>query len=433
MLINRSSILMIEYDLDLLLCLFYIRSVFWSSVCYFGGSFDPPTYGHMLSAAGAVDSGAADEVWLSPCGGDPAPLNEFGAPTENSLNHAEVPQNSAGARDVCARENRETGGHVSGEGPDLCGMRPGFTDPPAAEGERPSAGSSHSAFKVRPDKVLKTPAALRLEMTRFAVAHFFGSGEQRRCPVRVLEWEALTAGYTPTFKVLKRLEAEHPDCEFSILIGEDILPNLSKWYNAPGLIAEYAFLILPRSSSAHHMPLLFSSGTCTSEKASAAAQNLRQLADSPARGSTTPQEAPADAPRDSVTSSCLVSAAPPSASAASLDESPQPSSNTVEACQRGEGRECRCLACTSSAAAAAEAKLQADIECALKRLKRADYVDQLCMQRGRPYFPWPASSSYVRQLLSTRRERPTALIHCSALIAPAVCAFIERHGLYAPQ
>ena len=36
-----------------------------------GGSFDPITEGHLTLAAGVVQSGAVDEVWLMPCGERP--------------------------------------------------------------------------------------------------------------------------------------------------------------------------------------------------------------------------------------------------------------------------------------------------------------------------------------------------------------------------
>jgi nicotinic acid mononucleotide adenylyltransferase len=40
-------------------------------IAILGGSFDPPTDGHLHVAAGVVQTKAADEVWMMPCGKRP--------------------------------------------------------------------------------------------------------------------------------------------------------------------------------------------------------------------------------------------------------------------------------------------------------------------------------------------------------------------------
>eukprot|EP00411_Alexandrium_monilatum_P034096 CAMPEP_0175359152 /NCGR_PEP_ID=MMETSP0095-20121207/15370_1 /TAXON_ID=311494 /ORGANISM="Alexandrium monilatum, Strain CCMP3105" /LENGTH=524 /DNA_ID=CAMNT_0016656911 /DNA_START=35 /DNA_END=1607 /DNA_ORIENTATION=+ len=48
-----------------------LTGVTQKSTAILGGAFDPPTANHMLCAAEVIHSGAADEVWLIPCGPRP--------------------------------------------------------------------------------------------------------------------------------------------------------------------------------------------------------------------------------------------------------------------------------------------------------------------------------------------------------------------------
>ncbi|EPT27418.1 Nicotinate-nucleotide adenylyltransferase [Toxoplasma gondii TgCatPRC2] len=441
-------------------------------ICYFGGSFDPPTYGHMFSAAAVLDSGCVDEVWMSPCGGDPEPSadaspsicllrgRESRVISEDSKETLTEPseewrQGAAAAerpRD-CTSEEKHPGGTKR-----LPTQRNGWDTTGQASAEA-TAGAPDSSTKIRktgelqnacgvtaikrrPDKAMRTPAALRLHMIQLAVSHFFGPEESRRSPVRVLQWEALTPGFTPTFKVLKRLQEENPDCEFSILIGEDILPDLHKWYNAPALMDEFAFLIIPRNGEAHHMAMLLSSSerpTCRCSAKNVAASDTICACVSTSRiasaSSASPQETEFAISSLTTIPACVEErqtphTTGPSAANVSLETSGH-SSLGRDDCERLEMP--RCIACVRMAAAEAEQKLRGRIESTLRSLKRVAYIDHLCMQQGRPYFAWTASSSYVRRVLSRRRASSKAVVHCSTLMSPALYSFIDQHGLYVSE
>ncbi|KEP64628.1 UNVERIFIED_CONTAM: Nicotinate-nucleotide adenylyltransferase [Hammondia hammondi] len=380
-------------------------------ICYFGGTFDPPTYGHMFSAASVLDSGCVDEVWISPCGGDPEPLPNV-SPSECRLRGRErrlISEDSKERLTDCTSDEKHPGGKkrvpTQINGWDTTGQAsaeatacaPDSSTKIRKTGELQNA-CGVTAIKRRPDKAMRTPAALRLHMIQLAVSHFFGPEESRRNPVRVLQWEALTPGFTPTFKVLKRLQEENPDCEFSILIGEDILPDLHKWYNAPALMDEFAFFIIPRNGEAHHMAMLLSSPerpTCRCSAKNVAASDTTRACVSTSHiassSSASPQETEFAVSSPTTVPACVEGrqtshTTGPSAANVSSETSDH-SSLERDDCERLEKPPC--IACVRMAAAEAEQKLRGGIE--------------------------------------------STVVHCSTLMPPALYSFVDQHGLYVSE
>ncbi|PHJ24908.1 nicotinate-nucleotide adenylyltransferase [Cystoisospora suis] len=500
-------------------------------ICYFGGSFDPPTYGHMFSAASVLASGSVDELWFSPCGGDPpssssssclSQKSEFekqeasgsssschGQPSHESLppgdssSHLHIKEarpltndteekhessnpslNGERERDTLALSSSlssscsppptnkkirltEKEGNIPKE--DVHGdakSRPSLNEGNKLESdaikkkqkedtmEATNLSSSSSkglclqrngTYKVRPDKTLSTPARLRLEMLKLAVSHFFGEAveviddkEEReekkkktrddgdckrkhdgsalhweKPKIHIIAWEACTPGYTPTYKVLQRLEEENPDAEFSLLVGEDILPDLHKWCYASLLIEKYRFLVLPRSAAAHHIPQLLTNLHIHLD------HHPKPLLNGATTSSPLAKECVKNASIDISSSS---------SSSPSKKEEEREISTTMTATPLNVEKEK--ISKLAKIAEETEKELSRKIQEAIKTVKRLEYIDELCMHKGRAYFPWPASSSYVRRVLKQRTSDPSSMAACTALVSPSVLAFIQRQGLY---
>ena len=83
---------------------------------------------------------------------------------------------------------------------------------------------------ARPDKKsLKTPGLHRLIMCHLAVDTTFGS----RFGVKVCDEEMKEPRNIPTLILMRRLKAKHPNCDFSFVVGSDLIPTLHEW-DAPG-------------------------------------------------------------------------------------------------------------------------------------------------------------------------------------------------------
>lgn len=142
---------------------------------------------------------------------------------------------------------------------------------------------------------------------------------------------------------------------------------------------KYRFLVLPRSSAAHHIPQLLTKLQADQEK------RLNGALVGEAREREESTGGNVECMRDSSTK------APSTPGREHVDQITQ-------------------------IAEEAEKALSGKIQEALKTVKRVEYVDQLCMQKGRAYFPWTASSSYVRRVLKQRTSDPTSVRRGSSSI-----------------
>lgn len=169
---------LLHASISIRVSLFFPLYLFYS-ICYFGGSFDPPTYGHMFSAASVLASGSVDEIWFSPCGGDPAPPSssclsqksefekqEAARPCSSSSSCNERPsQNSLSPGDSSSHLHGKKArplAHDSEErqrSPDssLNGEREGDTTPPAVSASLPPSSSINKKLRLIGENEEKMP------------------------------------------------------------------------------------------------------------------------------------------------------------------------------------------------------------------------------------------------------------------------------------
>ena len=88
------------------------------------------------------------------------------------------------------------------------------------------------------DKTL-APFAHRMQMCALAAAAL-GPRAQ------VSDIEGRLGGESRTLLTLKALRAERPDCEFHLVVGADIEPELPAWYGADELLASVPLIVVGR-------------------------------------------------------------------------------------------------------------------------------------------------------------------------------------------
>jgi nicotinic acid mononucleotide adenylyltransferase len=100
----------------------------------------------------------------------------------------------------------------------------------------------------RPDKLsLKTSYSDRFAMCTAAVNAAVSSDfPLRMCDLELHEEKALSI-----IKVMRRLQAEHPEHTFLFVIGTDLIPGLRMWYCGDELWDSCHFLILTRAGHAY--------------------------------------------------------------------------------------------------------------------------------------------------------------------------------------
>lgn len=86
---------------------------------------------------------------------------------------------------------------------------------------------------------LMSPFEHRLEMCKLA----FSSFEKR---VRVLSVEKEFKGKSYTFRTLSHLKKKYPNLSFVLLVGKDVMQDVSKWYRYEDLKKEVEWFVLPR-------------------------------------------------------------------------------------------------------------------------------------------------------------------------------------------
>lgn len=117
-----------------------------------------------------------------------------------------------------------------------------------------AAGAADEVWLVpcgrRADKpTLDTPGAHRTAMTALAVEAAFPAST----PAYVVPLERWEDAAVPSYLLMARLASlaaapagAGPAVAFSLIIGADLLPTLPSWRHAPRLLAEVAFLCVPR-------------------------------------------------------------------------------------------------------------------------------------------------------------------------------------------
>lgn len=89
-----------------------------------------------------------------------------------------------------------------------------------------------------------SPFTHRVAMCRIAAA----SLHQGRVRVDTIEEELAAAGGGPSYTLLtvRALKRRHPEHDFSLIIGTDLLKERERWYHFPELAAELPFLVIGR-------------------------------------------------------------------------------------------------------------------------------------------------------------------------------------------
>jgi nicotinate-nucleotide adenylyltransferase len=105
---------------------------------------------------------------------------------------------------------------------------------------------------VSPHNPLKDKATLlsdqyRLEMVEAAIEN------DGRFRVSDIEFRMPRPSYT--IDTLARLSEQHPDRQFVLIAGTDVLPSFHKWKNYEQLLDQYRLMIYPRHGDEDH-PLL---------------------------------------------------------------------------------------------------------------------------------------------------------------------------------
>ena len=100
-----------------------------------------------------------------------------------------------------------------------------------------------SPFKLD-DEII--PEQQRLQMVRLAVA------ENSSIYASDVEFHLPRPNYTAN--TLRYLRSEHPEIEFSVIIGEDNFENLHRWQDHEDIISNHRILVYPRRVSSPNPP-----------------------------------------------------------------------------------------------------------------------------------------------------------------------------------
>lgn len=96
---------------------------------------------------------------------------------------------------------------------------------------------------VTPQNPLKKKSSLLADYHRFALVQT-AIQDNPKLRASDVEFKLPQPNYTST--TLAYLREKHPDYEFSLIMGEDNLRTLHKWYNHEQLMKQYTFYVYPR-------------------------------------------------------------------------------------------------------------------------------------------------------------------------------------------
>ncbi|MGV8112549.1 MAG: nicotinate (nicotinamide) nucleotide adenylyltransferase [Lentimicrobium sp.] len=107
-------------------------------------------------------------------------------------------------------------------------------------------------FIVSPHNPLKDKATLLSDQYRLEMAEAAIENDER---FRVSDIEFRMPRPSYTIDTLTRLSEQHPDRQFVLIAGTDVLPSFHKWKNYEQLLNQYRLMIYPRHGDEEH-PLL---------------------------------------------------------------------------------------------------------------------------------------------------------------------------------
>lgn len=96
--------------------------------------------------------------------------------------------------------------------------------------------------KSRIDKRIRTPDEQRLRMVVTMIKDQFGDYRN----IKASDYELKMRGITKTYKTIRLLQKEYPDCVFTFVIGEDSLATMPRWDNGKWLLKRGSWLVVPR-------------------------------------------------------------------------------------------------------------------------------------------------------------------------------------------
>ncbi len=105
------------------------------------------------------------------------------------------------------------------------------------------AGLQEVWFIVSPHNPLKEKSTLLSDQYRLEMVEAAIEGDDR---FRVLDIEFRMPRPSYTIDTLARLSEKHPERQFVLIAGTDVLPTFHKWKNYEQLLANYQMMIYPR-------------------------------------------------------------------------------------------------------------------------------------------------------------------------------------------
>lgn len=94
------------------------------------------------------------------------------------------------------------------------------------------------------NKNVKTPSNHRLKMLNLIKEDLIPFN----FPLKIDTTELENGKYLPTYHLLKELTVKHPDKEFIICVGTDLVSSLKSWIEGEKLINEYRFILISREN-----------------------------------------------------------------------------------------------------------------------------------------------------------------------------------------
>ena len=187
-------------------------------VALLGGSFSPPTLGHMsvaLEVLSAVDARTF--------------LRNKGATAGSD-------QSTTAALHAVPDADEQNGHHCADSNSKVVPSDDGYDGSVCDEVWVVPCGP-------RPDKPsLDVHPLQRHAMTLLAVEASFPPS----LPIKVAPLELWQPQAVPSYTLLSSLSAAYPDVDFRLIIGADLLPDLHKWRHAQRLLRQVHFLLVPR-------------------------------------------------------------------------------------------------------------------------------------------------------------------------------------------
>src|SRR5262249_6290415 len=96
-------------------------------------------------------------------------------------------------------------------------------------------------------KHTQTSAEHRKAMVEIMRASVFGATPSVQINTTEIDRSAVPS---TSIELVTHLRAAHPDCEFALIIGSDLIDQIPSWARGQELLATTTFLVVPRSGCA---------------------------------------------------------------------------------------------------------------------------------------------------------------------------------------